>query len=296
MMDAGTPYTACRNAIPQRFGFLDEVRPACPRRPNPHIGAQRRYCLPVTTPEPALPLLESSERLSRVYEHARRVLPREPGHDLQHALRVARWSVRLHETAGEHEACVAAALLHDWQCFPKDHPDRARSSEHSARLAQDWLLADGWDAASARCIAEAIRTHSFSRGEPPHTELGRALQDADRLEALGALGVMRTVATGVGMGAGFFDEQDPWARNRPWDDRRYTLDHFFVKLLRLPETFHTIRGKAEAQRRVALMLRFVESLGMELGQPMPLELRAQFPLTERPANDLEPDDGATTRP
>lgn len=117
-------------------------------------------------------------------------------------------------------------------------------------------------------VATAIRDHSFSRGAVPSSALGRALQDADRLEALGSLGIFRCVAAGVGMGAGFFHPEDPWALDRPLDDARYSVDHFFTKLLRLPETMLTEGGRVEADRRAGVMLSVLRQLGEEIGVPM----------------------------
>ena len=101
----------------------------------------------------------------------------------------------------------------------------------------------------------------------PASLLGRALQDADRLEALGAVGILRTVAVGVGLGAELFDAADPWARNRTRDDRRFTLDHFFTKLLQLAETLSTEAGRREARGRTAAMEDFLKQLGEEIGEP-----------------------------
>jgi len=57
----------------------------------------------------------------------------------------------------------------------------------------------------------------------------------------------------------------PWARQRELDDHRFTVDHFFVKLLRLEQTLHTDAGRAEARRRTAFMREFLRELGQEMG-------------------------------
>src|SRR5690606_10037607 len=116
-------------------------------------------------------------------------------------------------------------------------------------------------------ICDAIRDHSYSRGAVPTSPLGRALQDADRLEALGVLGVFRTISTGTRMGGAYFDADDPWALERPLDDRAYAVDHFTTKLFRLPATMGTPKGREEAERRVARMRAMLEDLGEELGRP-----------------------------
>jgi uncharacterized protein len=113
-------------------------------------------------------------------------------------------------------------------------------------------------------IVDAIRDHSYSGGRIPTTLIGKALQDADRLEALGALGLYRTIATGVSMGTLLFDPEDPWAERRALDDKRFTIDHFSVKLLKLPETFQTLAAKNEAVARARYLTGFLDQLKREL--------------------------------
>ena len=192
----------------------------------------------------------------------------DPAHDLEHALRVALWALRCGPGVPARLA-VAAALLHDAVRVPKDHPDRPRAGERSAAHARARLLALGFPAGEADEAAAAIRDHAFSRGAEPAGALGAALQDADRLDALGAIGIARTVATGVAMGAALFDARDPWARRRALDDRAYTVDHFFAKLLRLPETMRTETGRREAAARVRVMRGFLAALGDEIGEAPP---------------------------
>jgi uncharacterized protein len=212
-------------------------------------------------------LIAASPRLSDLLVLAERELSREPGHDLEHALRVALGTLHLGAEAIAADEAIAAALLHDLGSLPKDHPDRSHSSELSATLALAVLEERGWQQPAQERIASAIRTHSFSRGEAPDCELGCALQDADRLEALGALGLLRTIATGVSMGAGFFDPTDPWAEHRALDDRSFTIDHFFAKLLLLPTTMLTSGGRLEAQQRATTLVGFLTALSHELGRP-----------------------------
>ncbi|MAQ17154.1 MAG: phosphohydrolase [Sandaracinus sp.] len=187
----------------------------------------------------------------------------DPGHDLDHALRVALWTVRLAPEVDRREA-VAAALLHDVVNLPKNHPERASAGERSAALARELLPPLGFGAQATERVAAAIRDHGYSRGVVPESPLGRALQDADRLEALGALGLCRTLSTGARMGARYFHPQDPWAQDRELDDRAFTVDHFFTKLLRLAPTLQTEAGRAEAHRRAAFMERFLDQLREEI--------------------------------
>ncbi len=213
--------------------------------------------------------IAADPRLAAIREEAARRMGADPdpGHDLEHAMRVALWTVRLADSEGgvDTAEAIAAALLHDVVNLPKDHPERASASARSADLARELLPRHGFDDAATERVAEAIRDHSFSRGATPATGLGRALQDADRLEALGALGLCRTLSTGAKMGAVYAHPEDPFATGRELDDRRYTVDHFYAKLLTLPETMLTEAGRAEARRRTAFLERFLEQLGEELG-------------------------------
>ena len=196
--------------------------------------------------------------------HARDAAAPDPTHDAAHALRVAGWTLRLAGPALDPREAIAAALLHDAVNPSKDSPERGEASARSADVARARLPALGFDPDAVARIADAIRDHSFSRGAMPATLLGRALQDADRLEALGALGLLRCVATGVRLGGAWFDADDPWARRRPLDDRRFSVDHFFTKLLSLPATMHTPEGRAEAERRAGFLQAFLDQLAGEL--------------------------------
>lgn len=190
----------------------------------------------------------------------------DASHDLGHLLRVAVWTLRIGADALCEREAIATALLHDLVNVPKNHPDRARASELSADAARPLLADAGFDDAAIVRMSDAIRDHSFSRGAVPTTPLGCALQDADRLEALGAIGIARTFATGQRMGARFFDAADPFASSRALDDRSFSVDHFYAKLLGLAATMRTERGRAEGARRTALLRTFLEALADELGE------------------------------
>ncbi len=207
--------------------------------------------------------------LTALFNHAKAELDDDPGHDIAHCLRVAVWALRLADGAIEPRLVIAAALLHDVVNVPKNSPERASASELSARAAAELLPQHAFSATETADVVAAIRTHSFSRGERPTNELGRVLCDADRLEALGVIGLFRTISTGVRMGAQYFNADDPWATDRPLDDRAYSVDHFFTKLFRLPETLCTEQGQREARRRVAFLHTALAELATELGADPP---------------------------
>lgn len=200
----------------------------------------------------------------------------DAGHDLAHSLRVAVWTLRLAPSITPRDG-IAAALLHDVINLPKDHPERSTASARSADYARQHLPAAGFDADAIESIAVAVEEHSYSRGLTPSSDLGRALQDADRLETLGSIGLMRVFSTGTRMGARYFHPGDPWAEHRELDDMKFSIDHFATKLLKLPRTMNTPAGRKEADRRGQRLRRFVVDLAEELAIKPPAWLEQGEP-------------------
>ena len=202
---------------------------------------------------------------------AARLLPALPdvgdgSHDLAHLLRVwanirSIWA----EEGGDLEQLAAACLLHDCVAVEKNSPRRAQASSLAALRATEVLTALGWPPPRIKGVSHAIEAHSFSAGIPPTTLEARILQDADRLDALGALGVARCFYTAGRMGSALYDTEDPQARHRPHDDARFALDHFQTKLLHLAAGFRTDAGARLAKLRHHRMGRFVTDMTEEIG-------------------------------
>lgn len=197
--------------------------------------------------------------------------PGELAHDGDHILRVYRWALALADEAGvDADLAGAAALVHDLVFVPKDSADRSAGGERSAAAAPVVLRQAGYDETAIAAIAEAVRTSSWSRGLPPTAPLGALLQDADRLDALGAIGLARLFACGQHMSrpdrpGRFYDPSDPAGRDRALDDRRNALDHCAAKLLKLADGMHFPAAQAEARRRHEVIEAFVAELLREIG-------------------------------
>ncbi len=196
--------------------------------------------------------------------------PGELAHDAEHVLRVYGWALRLAPEAGaDADLAGAAALVHDLIFVPKDGADRAQGGERSAAAAPEVLAAAGYDAPEILRVADAVRTSSWSRGLAPVNPEGAVLQDADRLDALGAIGLLRTAACGQFMSRAdrpgrLYDPEDPRAvSGRPLDDRRQVVDHLPAKLLRLASSMHTASARAEALRRHGFLETFLAELAHE---------------------------------
>lgn len=188
-------------------------------------------------------------------------------HDLAHLVRVWRNVQTIAAVEGGDRALLlAATLLHDGVHVPKNDPRRAQASRLAANQGQQILAELGWQAERIEAVTHAIEAHSFSAGIAPQTLEARILQDADRLDALGALGVARCFHTAGQMGSALYDPFDPQANDRALADQRFALDHFETKLLTLSGAFQTATGRQMANRRHTRLIAFRDALLEEIGE------------------------------
>jgi uncharacterized protein len=189
----------------------------------------------------------------------------DAAHDLEHVRRVVRNAQELAAAEGANlEIVLPAAWLHDCVTVPKDSPQRAQASRLAAAQAGRWLRAWGWPEDLLPEIAYAIEAHSFSAGIPPRTVEAKVVQDADRLDALGAVGLARCLLLGGALGRPLYVADDPFCERRPADDSAACVDHFYTKLLKLGDTMQTAGGKAEAGRRTKFLREFLAELKREI--------------------------------
>jgi len=186
-------------------------------------------------------------------------------HDTSHLHRVWRNAKLLLEQHPEADRLVvmAACYLHDLVNLPKNHPQRHLASRQAAALARTELAAAGFPAGRLDAVAHAIETHSFSAALQPTTLEARIVQDADRLDALGAVGLARMFYIAGRMGTALAHPDDPLAVNRERNDKVYSLDHIEVKLATLPATMQTAAGRALGQQRLQELLAFRDSFVAE---------------------------------
>jgi uncharacterized protein len=202
---------------------------------------------------------------------AARLLPLVDGgtdgsHDTSHLARVwANARAILAEEGGDAELLAAAVLLHDCVHVEKSSPLRPQASRLAAERARGILLGLGWEARRVEAAAHAIAAHSFSAGIAPETPEARILQDADRLEAIGAIGIARCFYTAGRMGSLLYDVDDPRAEHRALDDRAFAIDHFRTKLLTLEGGFTTAAGARLARERTQLLADFLAAFEAEVG-------------------------------
>ncbi len=167
------------------------------------------------------------------------------GHDAAHSLRVYKNALMIakRETGCDLEVVALASLLHD----ADDH--KLFQTENNAN-AREFLARERVPEAKIERICEAINSVSFSRnrGKKPETIEGMIVQDADRLDAIGAIGIARTFAYGGEHG-------------RPLED---SIEHFHNKLLLLRDEMNTKTAKEMAAERHAFLEVFLAEYSKEL--------------------------------
>ena len=182
-------------------------------------------------------------------------------HDAAHLQRVWKNATAIQALeGGDPEILVAAVLLHDCVAVEKDSPQRALASWLAAEKASRLLAKQDWPQPRIAAGAHAIESHSYSGGIQPESLEAKILQDADRLDSMGFVGVARCFYTAGRMGSALYNP-DP---SHTLDDRRYALDHFYTKLLKLSGSFQTATGQRLAAERDVRLRQFLENFRAEI--------------------------------
>jgi uncharacterized protein len=189
------------------------------------------------------------------------------GHDWWHVARVRNLAVRLAEHEGADVYIVElAALMHDVSDYKLNGGDH----EEGARIARIWLLELGETNVYAEKVAEIVAGVSF-KGAGCNVGMssieGMVVQDADRLDAMGAIGIARAFAYGASAGQPMFDPglapcfhatpAEYFARNGT------TINHFYEKLLLLKERMNTVSARLLAEDRHQILEKFLRDFHAE---------------------------------
>lgn len=187
----------------------------------------------------------------------------DPSHDINHALRVLSNAQRIasHE-GGDMQVLIPAALFHDLVNHPKNSPRSRFSAQESAAAAGVILSSINYPKEKTLLVIKAIREHSYSNAHPPSFLESKILQDADKLEATGAIAIMRTFCSSGQMKRGFYDPQDPFCQQR--EPTHYSLDFFYQRLLKAKDVMHTNIARELAEKRTLFLYAFLEQLKTEL--------------------------------
>lgn len=188
-------------------------------------------------------------------------------HDFDHVLRVLALAERIGRAEGaDLEVVRAAALLHD----AGREQAEAAGLDHAAHAAdQAREILAGQMLAKVEAVAHAIAAHRFRTSPEPVTLEAQVLFDADKLDAIGAVGVARAFAYGGAHGQRLWTpietvDVDRWAAEGDDPAEHTPVHEFVVKLSRLKERLFTSTGQAIAKERHATMVAFFEQLDAEV--------------------------------
>ena len=188
----------------------------------------------------------------------------DPAHDFSHVMRVYQNASKIGQREGaDMQILLLAALLHDAGSVAK-HSEVSEESDARRRAVKDLLSEIDLSDEAREKVLYAVKVHRFSKGIVPTTLEARILQDADRLDAMGAIGIARVFMTGGGLGRMMYHPSDPFCQSRVPDDKAWNLDHFFSKLLKLESGMHTQTAKALARRRAEVLKNYLLDLQTEL--------------------------------
>ncbi|CDH31350.1 HD domain-containing protein [Xenorhabdus bovienii] len=194
-------------------------------------------------------------------------LDMDSAHDLGHLKRVASNCKNIHSKEGGNlDVLIVSSYFHDIVSLPKNDPNRKRSSKLAASKTLD-ILQQYFPEFPARLypnVEEAIICHSYSANHTPHSIEAKILQDADRLDALGAIGLARVFYIAGKLNQSLFDISDPFSKHRELDDKTFALDHFKTKLLKLKSTMNTNEGRRLAEINSIFLINYMSKLASEL--------------------------------
>ncbi|WP_166371619.1 HD domain-containing protein [Psychromonas sp. SA13A] len=186
-------------------------------------------------------------------------------HDLLHVKRVVKLATLIaKKEKAELNVVLPAAWLHDCVSYPKNHPLRSQSSLHAADKAIQFLSSIEYPKQYLDAIHHAIAAHSYSGGLIANTLEAKIVQDADRLDAIGAIGIARCIQVSSQLKRPLYAPEDAFAEQRTLDDQRFTLDHFYKKLLKLASLMHTQTAQDIAAQRTQFMESYLQQLALEI--------------------------------
>lgn len=203
--------------------------------------------------------------IDSIQSEIKEIMDNDSAHDFEHVLRVYKNAQKICKKEKANEKLIlSAALLHDIVSYRKSDKRSKLSSIESAKKSKQILKKYDFASDEIAIICDAIKDHSFSQNKIPSTIEGKILQDADRLDALGAIGIARVFATGGSLKRPFYNIDDPFCKTRIPDDKIWTVDHFFQKLLKLECMMNTKSGKIEAKKRTKVLKEFLNQLKQEI--------------------------------
>lgn len=206
---------------------------------------------------------ESKKQLMKIARE--RQTKDDPSHDFQHVFRVFNLALQIgKKEKADLDILIPAALFHDIIVYRKNHPSSRKETDESAEVAKQILRKlKNYPPSKIKKVVTCIKQCSFSKGITPDFLESKILQDADRLEATGAISIMRTFSSGGQMNRQFYDPDDPFCKKGTVAFRS-NLDLFYRRLLIVEKGMHTNFAKRMAKRRTDFLKKFLNELKIEL--------------------------------
>ena len=189
-------------------------------------------------------------------------------HDFGHVLRVYRLAEHIaRKESADLEIVRAAALLHDARgSSPSGASERLGHHETSAIFAGEKLGEEGWPEEKISAVQHSIRAHRFRSTEPPETIEAQSLFDADKLDAIGAIGAARAISYAVLSENPVYEQpSDEFIKSfKLQPGEAHTAYHeFLFKLSKIKDRMYTKTGIQLAQARHDFLSDFFDQLGAE---------------------------------
>ena len=210
--------------------------------------------------------MEILNELLYIKKYVKRIYAKnDPAHDFEHIMRVYKNAEKICKTEKSNKKLVLiSVLLHD--IIKKSETDKRTKSSSSLSASKSIKILEKLQFSDndISIVSEAIRNHSFTKNKISKSIEGRILQDADRLDAIGAIGIARVFSVSGAKNRQFYEPSDPFSKNRKMNDKKWALDHFFKKLLLLENVMNTKSGKIEAKKRTIVLKNYLDSLKKEI--------------------------------
>jgi len=191
----------------------------------------------------------------------------DPSHDFEHAFRVMKNAELISKSEKvDLDIIIPAALFHDIVNYPKHDPKANYATDESALVAEEILKKLNYSKDKIEKVKHCISNCSFSKGVKHEMIEAQILQDADGLEATGAISIMRTFCSTGTMRRPFYNSEDPFCKSREPDSKKQALDLFYARLLKVKDRMYTKTAKKIAERRTKFLYLFLDELNKELNE------------------------------
>ncbi|MCK4521698.1 MAG: HD domain-containing protein [Nanoarchaeota archaeon] len=188
-------------------------------------------------------------------------------HAFNHTERVYNLAVRIAESEKDVDIKVVklAALLHDVARFKETKESKICHAEEGSKMAKEILTEEGYDKEIINHVCDCISTHRYSKQLTPKSKEAAILQDADRLDVLGAITIGRIFGSGLMKGRPMYDPNIPPAKEYPSEEGGKTsMNHFKEKILKITlGSFNTTLAKEIAKERYQYVMDFVDRFEKE---------------------------------